>query len=113
MQCSAIQGKSYEVQDVFCVCKGAFQFQSPPFAEQIVWVHFSEMVIHSQDKHGTLYINTTHRRLPFRFANTAPEVSSQWLACDSTQWLACETKYSFSINSLEAVVNPHMSLFTV
>lgn len=83
MQCSRKATESYEVQDVFCVCKGAFQSQSPPFAEQIVWVHFSEMVIHSQDTHGTLYINTTHGRLPFRLANTAPEVSSQWLACDS------------------------------
>lgn len=36
MQCSRKATESYEVQDVFCVCKGAFQSQSPPFAEQIV-----------------------------------------------------------------------------
>lgn len=65
------------------------------------------MVIHSLDAHGTVDGNTACRRLPFRFADTAPEVSSQWLACDSEKNVM-ETKYSFSINSLDAVVNPNL-----
>lgn len=91
----------------FVYVKVAYQFQSPPFAKHIVWVHFSEMVIHSQDAHGSLYVNTTHRRLPFRVASTAAEVSSQWLACDS-ETNVMETKHtcSFNINRLDAVVNP-------
>lgn len=94
----------------FVNVKTAFQYQSPPFAEHIVWVHFSAMVIHSQDTHGTLYVNTTCRRLSFRFVNTAPEMSSQWLAYVKN---VMETNYSFSINSLDAVVYPHISLYTV